>query len=585
MERISSKKTEKKALNKIENLLDQLDYIDYKFNSDDTGISWDGYIDLYRGNIDQKENFDTRIDVQVKGKSTNAKKLQSKRKFDIDKNDLENYNKIDGTLFLAVRFLKNGEFKIYYNSLLPKNIYDLLKEQPNSKNEIRVTLKEITDTFHLERICRNFAIDKDTQKKLAKEIFNKDAISIEGKKLGTFSTWSRGKFNPLTILGEEKFIYLRDENQNIIDVEYAEITKVVHGIDISIKSKSGKVFYDTIKCSVDIDGTEIITFGKAFSLARQQKKISISLSGTLNERIKQLEFWDDLIDNNGFFIGEGLVTIKPQKEEKVRYSKLYEAYLKIYGFCEKHNINKDINIDEWDIEDINRLLIWIDAIDNNQKIKIKEWDISTVGSIQIKDIRFSIFADKLKDNSFEVYSLWNDSRKNHYKFRYDEGENAIFTKNFFSILNKDAYLANDIDIEEMKMTYNENELEKGEEILLNLQALEILKAYDDIHETPLLDYAKFLLEKIVKFNNMHDIARINYLQIEKRLRKLEQSEIEELIKIRDKNEESFFKISCNILIDNIEEAKLQFKSLKDKERLAFSEFPIYKLLNYGKEGD
>ena len=153
------------------------------------------------------------------------------------------------------------------------------------------------------------------------------------------------------------------------------------------------------------------------------------------------------------------------------------------------------------------------------------------------------------------------------------------------MLNKDAYLANDIDIEEMKMTYNENELEKGEEILLNLQALEILKAYDDIHETPLLDYAKFLLEKIVKFNNMHDIARINYLQIEKRLKKLEQSEIEELIKIRDKNEESFFKISCNILIDNIEEAKLQFKSLKDKERLAFSEFPIYKLLNYGKEGD
>lgn len=73
-------------------------------------------------------------------------------------------------------------------------------------------------------------------------------------------------------MGEEKFIYLRDENQNIIDVEYAEITKVVHGIDISIKSKSGKVFYDTIKCSVDIDGTEIITFGKAFSLARQQKR-------------------------------------------------------------------------------------------------------------------------------------------------------------------------------------------------------------------------------------------------------------------------------------------------------------------------
>lgn len=585
MERVSSKKTEKKALNKIEELLDKLDYVDYKFNADDTGISWDGYIDLYSGNVDQKENFDTRIDVQIKGKSTTIKRLQSKWKFDIGKKDLENYNKIDGTLFLAVRFLKNGEFKIYYNSLLPKNITDLLKEQPNSKNEIRVTLKEITDEFHLERICRNFALDKDTQKRLSKEIFDKDAISIGDKKLGTFSAWSRGKFNPLTILGEEKFIYVRDENQNIIDVEYAEINEVVHGIDINVKNKSGQVFYKTIKHSVELDGTEKFKFGKAFSLSPKQKKFSITLSGTLTERIKQLEFLDDLIDNNGFIIGEGLVTIKPKKEEKDRYSKLYEAYLRIYDFCKRHNIKKDPNIDEWDNKDINRFLIWINAIDNNTKIKIKEWDISTVGSIQIKDIRFSVFADKLKDDSFEVYSLWNDSRKNHFQFRYNEGKNAIFTKNFFSILNKDAYMADDIDIEEMKMSYNENDLEKGEEVLLNLQALEALKAYDDIHETQLLDYAKFLLNKIIKFGNMHDIARINYLQIEKRLRKLEQSEIEELIRIRDKNKEDFFKISCNILIDNLVEAKLQYKSLKDEERKTFSEFPIYKLLNYSKEGD
>lgn len=220
----SSRKTEKTASNKIENLLDDLEYFDYHFNVDDTGISWDGYIDLYHGNIDDKGNFDTRIDVQIKGRSTTNKRLQDKWKFDIEKKDLENYNKIDGTLFLAVRFLKNGDFKIYYKSLLPKNITDLLKEQTNSKNEIKVTLKEVKDKLHLERICRNFSLDKYTQKKLSREIFDSNALSIENNKLGTFSTWSRGEFNPLTILGEEKFIYVLDENKNIIEVEYAEIT-------------------------------------------------------------------------------------------------------------------------------------------------------------------------------------------------------------------------------------------------------------------------------------------------------------------------------------------------------------------------
>lgn len=92
---ISSKKTEKKAINKIEDLLDELEHFDYDFKADDTGISWDGHIDLYHGNIDDKENFDTRIATQIKGRSTNNKKLENKWKFNIDKRDIENYGKID----------------------------------------------------------------------------------------------------------------------------------------------------------------------------------------------------------------------------------------------------------------------------------------------------------------------------------------------------------------------------------------------------------------------------------------------------------------------------------------------------------
>lgn len=581
MANISTKKTEKTALNKIENLLDELETFDYNFVADNTGISWDGYIDLYHGNIDDKGNFDTRIDAQIKGRTTNIKKLQDKWKFDIDKKDLENYNKIDGTLFLAVRFLKNGDFKIYYKSLLPKNITDLLKEPSNAKNEIKVTLKEVKNALDLERICRNFALDKETQKKLSKEIFDHNALSIENQKLGTFSTWHRGKFNPLTILGREKFIYVLDENENIIDVEYAEIKEVVQGLNLTVRNKNGIIYYSTVNHSVELLGSQKLIFGKAFSLSDKPQKFSIHLSGTLKERIKQLNFIKDITKDNGFFIEDHYITLKMKVNNIEKYNKIYDTYLKINNFCQKHNIKKDINIDTWSNKDINDLLIWIDAIDNNEKINIKEWDCSMLGSIQIKDIRFSIFAEKLENNSFRVYSIWNDDRKNHYQFRYGEDdEEAIYTKKFFSILNEQAYLSDDVDINEMEKYYEENPLEDREETLLNFQVLELLKAFDVNQNLKLLDYAKFILEKISVFNGMSDVVRVNFLQTEKRLRNLNEGEISELIEIRNRhNDNKFFKISTNLLIGNLLEAKIIYNSLSEEERNSFGEYPISKFLD------
>lgn len=129
----SSKKTEKLAVNKIEALVHRIENADCKFNVDDTGISWDGDIYLYNGNIDEKENYDISIKTQIKGRTVNIKKLPDKRKFDVDKKDLENYLKEDGTIFLVVLFKDIDNFKIYYASLLPYNLRLYLKETPMQK--------------------------------------------------------------------------------------------------------------------------------------------------------------------------------------------------------------------------------------------------------------------------------------------------------------------------------------------------------------------------------------------------------------------------------------------------------------------
>ena len=235
-------------------------------------------------------------------------------------------------------------------------------------------------------------------------------------------------------------------------------------------------------------------------------------------------------------------------------------------------------MDLWEDKDVNKFLIWINAIDYKRKIHIKEFDKNTYGSVQIKDIRFSFFAEKIEDDVFRVYSIWNDNDKNHFQFTYGDGDDAVSTKNFFSIINEETYIADDLDVEEMKNVYNTYSLEKGEETLINLQVLELIKAYDTNKNIELLNYAKYLLKKIINVEDMEDVARINYLQIEKRLRDLTDEEIKELIQIRERNEHNLFKISTNLLIGSKKEAHIILGTLTQAEREAFLEFPIAKFL-------
>ena len=90
MGNISSKKTEQRAITKINELIDKIESADGHIQSNDKSISWDGTIDFYHGNIDKKKNFQFSIDVQIKGRTTNNKKLTDKSYFDLSVIDMQN---------------------------------------------------------------------------------------------------------------------------------------------------------------------------------------------------------------------------------------------------------------------------------------------------------------------------------------------------------------------------------------------------------------------------------------------------------------------------------------------------------------
>ena len=573
MHNISTRKTEKQAVNKFEDLILRINYADYNFNVDDTGISWDGEINLYHGIIDNKENFDYSIKTQIKGRSTTIKRLQDKRKFDVDKVDLENYLKEDGTMFLLALFKDIDDFKLYYAPLLPYNLRKYLKEQPNSKNQIKIKLKEIKDAKHFEKVLRDFAIDKQEQKRISENVFEQGDLLINNENVFKFYDWRSKESNIVELLGEEKYLYQYDELNNITNITCAKISKIKEPLKINISNKSGQSFYSTADYIITSEGNRIL-FGNTFELDYSNRIFNFKIQGTLNERCEQLNFIKCVMQDSGFIVNEDFIPLIIEEKDKVQFNMQYDLYNKINNFLKNHKITKDLDLEKWSNKDINDLMIWISSIDDHKPIKIKELDISAIGSIKINELRFSIFADKRNDGGFDVYSLWNTKPSGKYIFTYKNSETQVNTKNFYSVLNKQAYASDDVNIDEMKKEMEEYKLVPNEELLLNLQVLEIIKAYDYNNNDKLLDYALYLIEIIENYESIKDVVYINRMQICKRKNMLSDEMKLTLLEIKNRHEDLFYKISVDLLIDNNVEAKLSFSKLNNEEQILYKDFPI-----------
>ena len=255
----SKNKVEQKAITKVRELVDEIEYFTYSFKEMDKNISWDGTIEMYNGNVDMKANYDYTIDVQVKGRTTNNKEFNSKYRFQLDKIDLENYLKKDGTILIACIFNKDGnKHKLYYINLLPYNIRNILKQY--TSNKIKVDMREIKNSDEFEIVCRNFKLDKEMQKGIKASIFNEDNLNSSDGKVTKFYTWNRNykEFEPQSLVGTWKYIYTLDKNGYTIDVNYGMLYNVVQTIKAKIYSRDKEIEFSDVKLETSIEGNKIL---------------------------------------------------------------------------------------------------------------------------------------------------------------------------------------------------------------------------------------------------------------------------------------------------------------------------------------
>ena len=528
----SKSKIEQKAITKVRDLIDKIEFFKHDLKDTDKNISWDGTVEMYNGNTDIKENYDYTIDVQVKGRTTNNKKFSSKYRFPLDKIDLENYLKKDGTILIVCIFKKDeNDYRLYYSNLLPYNIRAYLKEF--SSNTIKINMKEIKDAEHFENICRNFKLDKEIQKGIKENIFNEDNLYSKDGKISKFYTWEKDtqNFNPQSLVGTWKYIYTLDKNGYTVNVSYGILSNLIESLNVKIYNKNKELEFDDVKLETTVDGKKIF-FGKAFTIDFVNEKFNIKISGTLNDRIKQLEFIDEAFINGGFLINDFEFNIESNKLEK-----------------------------------------WIDAIENVTFIKLNS-NISMIGSIDIRDIKLSVFATKEKNGEFKINSIWNNNMASRYYFKYGEGKDSLETRILYFARHPPAYESDEINSQELTNSYDNRIRSEDEYILLNLQLLEVLKAYDITRKTNLLEYSKYLSKILLKHETDSPIYYINYAQILKRENKLSEQDYKKLIELRDMNSSIEIKICCNLLLDNKSEANILIKTIDAKSLEEFRKYPI-----------
>ena len=293
---------EELAVNIIESEI--LKYKDLKSNitKGDKEISWDGYITIFDGKGRGKNNFEYKIDVQVKGRKV-SKIKKGNNKFSLEKAHLENYQKQkNGTLLFVVDIIDNLNYQIYYANLLPVDLKQLIESNTSKakKPKISIPLRPIRESSpsSLKNICRNFALNSKRQMGIP----IKDLSELKNIETIEFKVISeKGKLFDY-ILNNDVYTYaiLNDEFKTMIALLKGDLVMVQEKIEKNVQINN-KIYYTSYLLTRQKD-SETITIGKGIVFDLKNSKINFNFQGTLQERITDMQFFVDLIQNKSITI-------------------------------------------------------------------------------------------------------------------------------------------------------------------------------------------------------------------------------------------------------------------------------------------
>lgn len=572
---LNNNRIEMIGVNRIRDAILRSYILEPYIDDNDKTPSWDGNIFVYKSHDTIKKNIKGKVPVQIKGKMVDNFSNET-LSYPFNTSDLQNYLKDGGAIFFVVQIIDVDKTKVYYKSLLPLDIKELLLDGRDTQNTISSVLKviDVSNTKNLESICFDFLFHRELQYSTVN--YSKSIEEFNFFDIAVFS----GDSEPTKyMLDNEIYIYGR-EGENSIPIPINKIS--VQAISKQFQRKiciNSRVYFNNYS-SIESKRENFIIIGKNIKYNMDTGNLSYKSKGTLSERLQELRFLSDLVSNGYFFIGDIKIKNTNLKEREVYKIHDNLKYLnEVNNLMRFFNVKQDLEMDNLSQEHKFNINTLIDVVLYNRKVEFES--IKTgISYINIGNINILILILVGKDGIANVYNYFSSIYKMYKCTYYTNKDRKKFVGSIYLMLRaNDMIKASNMDLQIIEESIKSIMLDNDYAGYVTLLILELIKAYDiDIRFINCLHRAAGLNHWLEEYDDSNVVYKINRLQILKRFRVLEKTEKEELIRIRLELKDNFSMLcGISILLDNKSDFEYYFQKLSDVERELFIEYPIYKL--------
>ena len=561
-------------------------------NDGDKEPSWDGHIYIHENSSKTKKGL-KRVPVQVKG--VTGKRIDCKKKFRIDRVDLENYLREGGTFLFVVCVSEDGEDKcIYYSSLLPIKIRRLLKGKQGKEVSIDITpfpssnaeKKTLFQDFY-SHMKRQDGIE-NIELKSIEDLVNSG--HLESVTATVVRSVDDERAPEDLLLSLETYAYANIKGSCIPQPleESINLSKVLE-INAAVTVGNEK-YYDSIRHVKDRDGFHVeIGSSIKITVEEKSKKLRMDFKPTtfLPSAIKDISFFLDVADNEGFEIGGERLEFKPFKlkdKEREYLINLNDHHKDVIKVLDSLRLSHEVNILDFSLEDQRNTDRFIRALIYNEEVSGLKENIPFLTKLDYLGKTIAIIFQSTDDrHTYKLFDFFATTLPVSFK---DEKGMWHETSQFDVLSDKDYLELENIDIKAVVNSYKGLEIDEYIADRINNTVLLLLRAYDNSGDKreDLLNGAKqlsdYLLSSCPDEYLEYGVRLINYSQCLKRIGNIDEKTQCALYDISDDgNQDLRVQISAKMLLEDFYSAKKLMCDLPNDELENIRNYPIYRYWN------
>lgn len=590
MATLNTKRIEETATHALKGALLRCPTLAAYISENDKTPSWDGQIFVYQNAEQKKEDGILVAPVQVKGTST--KLLAKSTSYSCEVADLKNYYKNGGCiLFLVSVDIEHQTHKIYYSGL---QVYDLKKELDAARHHKSrsIQLQEFPedDPNEMANIVLAFAQNRVKQTSFVdKELPHLDELLQKGVKIESLSFSVPQNGIALHNVGEyvsshEIYLYAKPEGLDIeIPVDKVKNMTMSRPVFRTVYV-NGKQYYDTYSL-VSENGDTVIKIGTGISVKffEQQNRIYLHFKpeGTLSDFIRDATFVVDVYQHGQFEIGEIKLPLKAIDNIDIdQYTKSLTYYKDVKKMLDMLGVTEELQCTNLTEQDETNLRNFVLAVLYHREIgfpQTKGTDTVIHGPFKIANLSIWIWAVRQESGNYIIENYFLPHPVAVFSNDDVKHENPVPTSHFL-MMGKAAFTGSNVNYQNIEDDLLSTKLTPLLIEPATLLLLEMLKAYDDQPEKSaeliqLIEKTYTWIEQS-DFEKNSQIMTLNRLQIAKRKRKLDVSEMMELGELIKTDTSANIRCGAYLLLDDNESAQKYFNEMPLKQQKEFLTFPI-----------